>query len=322
VNIIIKAQRHSRFPRLKISIAVQAMALAVALGSSPRNAAAEAGTDQPVSLKAFMGYGYDSNVSVSQTNSSSGQADTLADLGLSASFKFFKTDSQSLDVGYDFSQTLHQKLNQFDIQTNAISMNASQNIGGSTAGLLYSFNFIRLGAHPFFDMQFVNPSYMMPLTSQIFFRSSVIYINECYHTDKSRNADHIQPDVQLFYFFPGSKTFVTVSANYQREQTKGPEFTYSGYGLRADMTLPLQLLAIDAKLKAGYEWTSRNYDNITASLGARRYDRLGAFKLSSEFPVTKKLSLEVQGQYIGRNSNLASANIDESTVEAGLSYRY
>lgn len=297
-----------------------AVAITAAMLCLPAMAMAE--PDRALELGARAGLTYDSNVTVSATDTATGQSDSAAELGASASYKFIKTPTQSLSLGYDFSQSLHETLNQFDLQTHAITLNGSQALGAGTAGLLYSYNHVNLGGRPFIDLNFINPSYMAPVTKAIFVRSSIVYINDSFHTDTSRNADHVQPDVQVFYFFPGAKSFISVDANYQHEQTKGKEFTYSGYGLRADLSMPVKIFSTTAKLKAGYEWVNRDYDNITPSIGARRFDRLGTARLSSELPLTEHLNLEVQGQYIGRSSNLASANLDETVVGTAISYHY
>jgi hypothetical protein len=288
----------------------------------PVLAAPAAEHESPFSLTLKAGASYDSDVAISQTNTSTGQSDYLGNLSLSTSYKPLSAHGRSLTLGYDYSQSLHRELSQFDIQLHSGSLTGSAHVGKSYLGLTYSFNHILLGGHPFLDMHFTSPSILTPLSPKIFARASFVYLDETFLTDRKRDAKHSQPGLQLFYFFNHAHSFVLLGANYQREKTVGPEFTYKGYALDASISLPFKLLKKTGKIKAEYGWISRDYDNITPSIGANRFDRSSTYKLSAEVPLFRKLSLGLEARHVSRSSNLRFANLDENTAGADLILRF
>ena len=243
-------------------------------------------------------------------------------MALSTSYKIPTSSASSITLGYDFSQSLHQTLSSFDIQLHTASISGALKVRGSSLGLSYSFSHVLLGGHPFLDMHFISPSVLVPVNSQIFVRPSFIYLDERFPTYSTHDAKHSQPGLQAFYFFDQAHAFVLVGANYQRETTAGPEFTYRGYALDASLTLPVRVLRQESKLKASYEWLSYNYDYITPTIGVNRFDRAATFKLAAEMPILKKLSLNIEAKHIVRRSNVYFANLGENVGSAQLVYKF
>ncbi len=279
-----------------------------------------ASSDFTLTLKA--GVAQDSDVAISQINTSSGQRDGLATLGLSTGYKIATGSSSSITLGYDFSQTLHQTLTADDIQLHSVSVSGALKLGHSDLGLSYSFNHVLLGGHPFLNLQFVSPSILIPVNSKTYLRPSLVYLDERFPVLSAHNARHIQPSLQAFYFFDNARAFVLLEANYQREKTDGAEFAYNGYALDASVTVPFRLRGIRGKAKGGYEWLVRDYDTITPSIGAIRFDRAATYRLGAEFPLIKRLSLNLEAKHIGRRSNVAFANLSEDLGSAELVYRF
>jgi len=292
----------------------------------PTTATPKTGAKKPSSKRLTLtlkaGVAYDSDVAISQINTSSGQSDRLANLGLSANYKLVSTPSHSLSIGYDYAQSLHVSLPSYDIQLHSFSASGSVTVRKATLGVTYSFSHVLLGAHPFLDLHLVNPSVLVPVTHKIFVRPSWVYLDETFTTNPAHNATHNQPGVQLFYFFRQSRAYVLLGANYQREKTAGPEFVFKGYALSASLNIPVKLLKVRGKLKAEYEWLSRDYDNITPSIGVNRFDRASTVKLGAEVPLIKKLSLGVEAKHIGRSSNVSYANLDDNVASGELIYRF
>ncbi len=278
--------------------------------------------EKPFSLTLKLGGGYESDVAISQTNTSTGQSDTLANLGLSASYKPIDSHGRSLAFGYDFNQSLHSKLSAYDIQLHSASVTGSVKVKKAYLGLTYSFNHVLLANRPFLDMHFTSPSLLVPLTPKIYLRASYIYLDETFLTDRTRDAKHYRPGLQIFYFFNHSKSFVLLGGNLQREKTVGPEFIYRGYDVSASLNVPLKLLKRTGKFKAEFERTNRDYDNITPSIGAKRFDRSSTYTLGAEMPLIKKLSLGLELKHISRKSNLDVSNIDDNAASVDLILRF
>jgi hypothetical protein len=295
---------------------------AVPLGTDAEPLVATPTPEKPFALTLKMGGGYDSDVSISQINSSTGQSDTLANLGLSASYKPLDRDGKSLSLGYDFSQSLHSKLSAFDIQVHSASLTGGLRTGKAYLGLAYSFNHILLAKRPFLDMHFTSPSIMVPLSRSVFVRASHIDLDETFLTDRRRDAKHHEPGVQLFYFWNQSRSFVLIGGNVQREKAVAAEYSFHGLGLNGSINLPLRIGKSPGKVKAAFDHVRRDYRAITPLIGAIRFDRTSTYSLSAEVPLVKKLSLGLELRRADRRSNLSVANIDETAANADLILRF
>lgn len=121
--------------------AAEARALLDELGSEP----------PPYRLSAFGGYQYDSNVLLAPTSGAladdlriSGEADSRTVLGASARWTPRRTDFGRFQLGYDFHQSLHFDLDDFDIQ--------SHGVGGDIAGAYRAFDW---GVYGWYDFHFL-----------------------------------------------------------------------------------------------------------------------------------------------------------------------
>ncbi|MDE8350068.1 MAG: hypothetical protein POG74_11415 [Acidocella sp.] len=278
----------------------------------------------PWSLTLKAGGGYDSDVAINQIQFSSGRPDTEENLGLSTSYKLVNTPKSSISIGYGFSQSLYNSVKSFDLQSHDITLTASTKISKTTVGGAYSFYHILLGGRPFLNMQVVNPSLLAPVTKKVYFHGDILYLNESFLTDHTRDAAHYQPEFQLFYFFDNYKAFALFGAGYQNETTSksGPEYAFQGYELKTSVTVPFNLFDRTGKVKAEYDWVSRDYSQITPSIGVKRYDRRSSFDLHAELPIVNKFSLEADYQYIDRISNLSTSNYVESLITSDIVYKF
>jgi len=270
--------------------------------------AARADDASPWSLGLKAGVTYDDNVVLQQTDVKTGIGDSSADLELNAGYKLIDTRTSSLSIGYDFAQNLHAKLKNFNIQNHNISIIGSTQLDGAN----------------FLDMHALNPSVLVSITPQIFVRGAYLYMGTSFLTAATRNrsASHHQPEAQFFYFFDNTRAYVLVGANYQIEDANGAEFSYKGYALTTSLQVPVDMPVEGTKLTASYTYLSRNYDNITASIGARRYERRSTLKAGVTIPLIDRLSATVDYKFMDRSSNLPTANYSENVISAALHYDF
>lgn len=107
---------------------------------------------RPYSLTASSGFQYDSNVILAPTDSEvqddlgiSDEADGRAMFGLGGRWIPYRTDFGRLQVGYDFSQSLHFDLSEYDIQAHGV--------GGDVAGMVGPFDW---GFYAWYDFHFLD----------------------------------------------------------------------------------------------------------------------------------------------------------------------
>ncbi|WP_309606588.1 hypothetical protein [Phenylobacterium sp.] len=300
---------------------VSLLSIASLAGATVSTAATAADTPAG-SLMLKAGAAYDDNVSNSQIDTATGRGDSIKTLGLNAKYRLYDDKKNHVSIGYEFNQSLHTRLHGFDIQSHVVSFDASRKFGSSTLVIDYSRDYIIFGGSPFLSIEIVNPSIFTPIRSNIFVRGSYLILNESFSKDRRRNAVHQQPELQAFYFFDHSKAYVLLSGNYQREMTSGPEFSYGGYGLSANLALPVNLLKQKGKIKFGYDFIRRDYNNITPSIKSIREDQWSVVKARLEFPVSSKILFSIDYKYSDRYSNLPSAASKEGLLTTEFSYKF
>lgn len=283
---------------------------------------AAAQAKSPFSASITAGGNYDSNVSVAQTDLLTRQGDAAALLGANAQYDLIASKDGSLHVGYAFDQTLHAKLTSFDMQTHDLSVGGSVKVGGATLGADYSFFHILLGGQRFLDMHYLSPSIGGLVGKSLYLRASYTYMRKDFVVATERNANNNQGALDAYYFFMGNKAYVSIGGNYEREKTVDPIYVYKGFKLGAKVQLPVQLFGAQSKLKLGYSYRKRNYDNVTPSIGERRHENRSVFDASADIPLTRKLSLLPAFRYVDRNSNYAFSNYVETIATASLRYRF
>lgn len=286
------------------------------------SAGASAKDTKPWSLSIKAGIQYDDNVTVDQTDVTTGIGDTAAVFEASAGYKLIDKKSGSLEVGYDFSQSLHQDLSDFDIQNHGLSVSGSIDTSGLTIGGMYTFYHLLLGGHRFLDMHMLSPSVAGFVTPQLYVRASYIFFDKSFKTALARDATNHQPGVDAYYFFDDAKAFVSFGGHYEIENATGPEFDYSGYALTTSLQLPLDISQRPGKLKAGYTYSKRNYGNITPSIGVKRRENRSTFHTEADVPLIGDLSGVAEYQYIDRSSNLPSADYTENVITGSLKYDF
>ncbi len=304
---------------------IAALSLAVSIGLFGWDmGTAQAADASPWSLGLKAGITYDDNVVLQQTDVKTGIGDSSADFELDARYKLVDTKTDSLFIGYGFTQNLHAKLKNFDIQNHNISLIGSTQVDGATLGASYTFYHLFLAGGNFLDLHAVNPSVLVSVTPQVFVRGAYLYMGTSFLTaaTRSRSASHHQPEAQVFYFFDNSRAYILVGANYQFEDANGAEFSYRGYALTASLQLPVDMPIEGTKLTASYTYMSRDYDNITPSIGVKRYERRSTLKAGVTIPLVDRLSATLDYKFMDRSSNLLTTNYTENVISAALHYDF
>lgn len=278
--------------------------------------------DKPLSLELSVGAEYDSNVSVDQVDVTTREGDMLAVLGARAKYKAEVGGETSIKLGYEFEQTLHEDFTGFDMQTHTLSAGADTKLGGIGLGADYSFYHILLGGDGFLDMHQVGPSLSAFVTDKVYLRVGYTYFDKDFKVADGRDASNHQVTGDVYYFFKDSKAYVSLGGRYETENTADPAFDYDGFQLSANVQLPVALWSRSGKIKFGYSYRERDYDNVTPSIGVRRHENRSMFRANAELPLTDHLSFKPEYRYVDRNSNYALSNYTEHVANGSFSYRF
>lgn len=307
---------------MKNKIAVRGAAMLVASAAALATVPALAKDEKPFSLVVTAGAEYDSNVSVEQTDVITREGDVLAILGVEAKYKAKVAEKTSFTLGYEFEQTLHSDFTDFDMQTHTMSAGVDTRVAGVGLGLDYSFFHILLGGDGFLDMHQITPSVSGFVSKSIYLRGSYSYLDKDFKAIDSRDAENHQVEGDAYYFFMKNKAYLSLGARYEQENTVDPALDYDGFQLSANLQLPISLLDRAGKVKFGYSYRERQYDNITPSIREKRHENRSTFKAGAELPLIGKFTLKPEYRYVDRNSNYAFSDYNEHVVTGTLSYKF
>lgn len=307
-----------RMPKLN---SAAASALAVAAIILAVNSA-RADNAKPWWLKLSAGASYDDNVNLSVLDLKSGKGDGIGNFGLSTGYKLVDSESSRLAISYDFSQSLHAKLTNFNIQSHEFGLSGTTSMGGATLGLSYSFYHLLLAGRSFLDMHVANPSVSGFVLPHIYVRGSYFYYRKSFYTVPGRDASNQQPDLTVFYFFNGAKSYVSMDSHYEIEKTSAPEYDYKGYAIGVKMQNPVDFGATTVDFQAGYTYLHRSYENITPSIGAKRFENRSTVRFATEIPLPDRFALAIDYRYMNRDSNLLITKYSENVIGSTLSYNF
>ena len=272
-------------------------------------------------LNIAAGGEYDSNITVSELDTTTNKGDFAALLDFTAEYKTKAGENTNLEFGYDFSQSLYSSESNFNLQTHALTLNADTELNGFDLGLGYGFYSNRLGGDKFLDLHTLSPSAAYFFGEGSYVRADYTYYKKAFTTLDDRDANTHSIGTSFFQFIEGGN-FFNFGLRYEKENTVSDEFDYSGIVARAGFTNKFDLKGEEARLSLSLEYKARNYENITESINEKRDDKRTTFTAKMTYPFLKELSLMPQYQYINASSNLDSADYSEHILGVKLGYAF
>jgi hypothetical protein len=297
------------------------LTLAIGAACSGVANAEPAANSSPLVLKLGASAGYDDNVVVSQLDTTSGRGDMVYTPSLNLGYKILDDKTNQVAINYGFSASIYQTLGAFDLQSHDITLNTSHKFGATDIGGTFSYYHMLLVGKPLLDMYVANPGLLTPIGKDEFLRVDWFYTKTSFQNDPRRDADHHQPETQLYYFFGKSRNFILIGANYQFESASGAEFSYKGFELKGNLKTTIPILSDENRITVAYSYLHRNYDNITPTIGVKRFENRSTIRVGGEFYLAKNLGWGPEYTHIDRQSNLKMTNYVENIFELKLRYK-
>ena len=286
-------------------------------GASPAYADAKS----PLSIEAKIGAQYDSSISIDQTDLNARQGDAALVLGLSGRYRAFKSGATNLAVGYDFDQTRYQDLTNYNLQIHSPSVSAAAKMGDITLSGEYRFYHMRLGGNAFLDMHMATPSVSGFFGPRLFWRAAYGYSRKDFATANKLDAETHSGDVGAWYFFNKRRSFISLSARYERENAADSAHDFKSWSLAVRAQTPLPYLGRDSRLRAGVAYRSRDYLGITPAIGSARREARYSYSLSADIPIGGGFIARPEWRNMDRHSNYAAADYVENITTLTLVYR-
>jgi len=304
--------------------AAQLCAAALTMALCAGGAAAQ---EKRWSVSGSLGVEYDDNVSTDEVDSRSGQSDKalLIDLGASYKPEFGKT--YGLELAYDFSQSLHDDLDNFDLQIHSLSASVEREVKPWDLGFTYLYSRTLLGGDDFLGIHSLTPSVGRSINEQwyVSLRYGLQVKDFKQSANDARDAVNNGLTFDNFIFFDQSRSYVSLGYRIEGEDADGNQFDYVGHFFHAKAKLRVPVVALEKFkpiLRLGFEYSNKDYSNITPSIGAERDDDRvtlsGAFRLD----VTDTVNAELGFESIQASSNLPTADFDENIVTFKVGAKY
>jgi hypothetical protein len=298
-----------------------AAATAAATGSAqdPTQTANDA---RPVSLSLGTGIEYDSNVAVLEldTSTDAGDRSLLLDFGVG----YDKPDTGRFDLqaGYDFSQSLHDDFDSFDVRIHRGSGTLSYDLGRVDVGATLQHAYAELDGNEFLTLQQISPYVSKLVGRRLFLRFAYAHSDKDFagNATRSANADALSADA--YVFIDGLRTYLVFGLRLDDENAIDPQFDYGGDVLRAQLAKRLQALDRELTLRASLRFENRDYDAATPSIGNPRRDDRRQLELSLDVPMGRRTTAQVVYEHADNSSNLPSVDFAEDVLSLKFQSRF
>lgn len=308
------------------SVKPRSLLLAVALLYA--HAAVSAGSNQNTDLtrtwsaKIGAGREYDSNVSVSEVDASSGESDYAWTLDLGVGVTQSLGQKTDLALNYDFSQSQYDDFSFVDRQTHILGANLSTDLTKTKAGLSAYYINSRLDGDPFLEYLRLSPSLSGFLSKRWFARGAYVYAERTINRRSDRDADTHSLEGDLYYFHRGLRSYFNIGYRYRDENTILDALDFTSHGIKLRYIRRFNLLGTQAKGEISWRYEERRYLSPDPAIEEERADDRGRLKLDLEVPLGQRATVEWYYSFGDFASNLPRADFDQTIVGTRVEFKW
>lgn len=294
--------------------------LALAAWPVHRSVAAESGDDdqRPVTLKLGTGLEYDSNVAVLELDTSSGVGDLAAAFDFGVGYDAATSGRVDFKAGYNFSQSLHQDFDAFDVRIHRASLSLAYDLDRVDLGATAQYAHAELDGREFLVLEQVSPYLSKLVGKRLFLRFAYARSDKSFAGNPGRAATADAWSSDAYVFLNGLTTYLVFSYRADREDARDGQFDYSGDRLRMQLTRRFMAGSRRLTFKAGLRFEGRDYGNVTPTIGEPRRDDRYEFETSAELPLTRRVKTNIAYKRADNRSNLPSVDFAENVVSVGF----
>lgn len=278
--------------------------------------------ERPFSFEFSVGARHDSDVAVLELDTSSGQGDVAALVDVGLGFDRNLTEKLTFKLGYDFSQTLHQDFDPFDIRIHRGSTELAYDFGRIDAGVSYLYADAALDDEGFLVLKRVSPSVSRLFGTRLFVRLAYARTDKEFASAVGRDATAEAWSADTFVFLKGVTSYFVFGYLLQDEDALADAFDYDGAREKLQFAQHFSVGSKSLKLKTEVHHESRDYRDPQDPAEARREDDRYGFLAELELPLSKRTFLKTRYQYDDNRSNLASVNFDEHVVSVEFGAKF
>lgn len=312
-----------------------------AVGEKPQPAGGPAVPQKPWLVYGELGFQYDTNVVLAPSDAgvkvSEGitkQADGRAVIGLGGTYQLLRGDKGSLNAEYDFYQSIHFNLTQFDLQGHRLRFDALSPPGKWSYGLSAMYDFYALDYQSFFQEGLGTPWISLnesdtAATQAYYTLRARDFFREPYRPARNgiNNAVGIRQYFNLGTLGPGD-WLLNFGYQFDAETTlnnglDARDFQNIGNQGDIDLHVPLYWLmhlqvAYLFRLEDYQYPNSRSGQGVGQPFGYRRHDNENQFAIALQRSLTENVSAEIDYFGVINNSNISDFEYDRGIVAGSV----
>lgn len=269
-----------------------------------------------------IGAEYNSNVAVQELDANTGQGEWAATLNALGEVSGSPIDKLTLRAGYEFTHSLHEEFDAFDIALHRGYGEASYDFSGVTAGAIANVAQANLAGDQYLTFTQASPYLSRQFNDTLFLRAAYTATDKSFEGRPERDATSNAASADAYFFLNGTKQYIAVSGKALEEDAKDNSLDYGAGSARVRYVQRFPAFDRDVTFRAAVEYEKRDYDAPTPSIGAPRSDKRAGVDLALEAPITDNIFLEGSYRYGDYQSNLASADYNEQVTSVKLGVKY
>lgn len=261
-----------------------------------------------------IGVEYDDELTVTEVDVVTNRSDTAGVFDISVGMLFPEWKRIEFETGYDFYQSVYDETTQLNLQSHSPHISASTSVYGVMPTASYYYTYSSLDGNDFFDLHRVRLG-VSRLARSWWYATVAWEIQDRDFANQSdrdavRNGFLIE---NLFFLFDRRFTGI-LNWRVEDENSNASEFDYVGNVLRMEIRGPLVIEGYEGRFEFGYEFSNRDYQHTTQSIGKKRHDWRHTFRMRFRAPIVRHVDGVFDYIHIDSNSNLPSQEYNENIV--------
>lgn len=286
------------------------------LGGDVCRANTEVGAD------VFFGIEHDSNVAVDEVDRSTNLGDIGRRFGGGIRVNHDFSEDVSGKISYGFNAIDYAEFDRLSRQTHTLSTGLTRNMGSLKGNVNYFFTNSRLDNSNFLTYHRVSPSLSGFVSKRWFFRGGYVYGDKTLKQRPGRDATSHGLETDAYYFWRGLRRYFNLGYAYKTENSRADRFDFSGHTVKLRAVQRLELGANLSTLEGGLRYEQRDYQSLTPSIGENRFDdRIKVF-IRLDYALTKRLTWRIYADYSDYQSNLPSADYDQTVLGTEIKFSF
>jgi hypothetical protein len=273
-------------------------------------------------FEAKVGAEYNSNVAVIDIDANTGESDWAATINALAEVTVVPVDKLTLRAGYDFSQSLHDEFDAFDLAIHRGYGEVAYDFDLVTVGVLGNLAQANLDGDEYLTLRQVQPYLSKQFGNSLFLRAAYSSTDKEFEGRPQRDATADAVQIDGYFFLDGVQRYVVLGGRATEEDANAAEFDFSSWMGRARFVQRFEAFGQNLAFRAGVEYEDRDYDNVTPLIGAPRSDKRTTADAQIDIPLGDTFFSEISYRYGRYESNLASADYDEHVGAVKLGVKY